>query len=178
MTATQITSALTGAVRQIGFVVRDLDDAMATWLQLGVGPFYTVRNIEQTCSYRGQEVTVVISVAFANSGELQVELIQQDNDGPSIYREFLDSGQVGFNQLAYWVDDVDAVVAALGWPVVWTDIGNETTKYAYVEPPGGPAAVVEIMELNPATIGMGRLVREAAANWDGSDPLRAFPMPG
>jgi hypothetical protein len=178
MSESRTVAEVLGAVRQIGFVVRDLDAAMATWLQLGIGPFYTVRNIEQTCSYRGQEVTVVISVAFANSGELQVELIQQDNDSPSIYREFLDAGHVGFNQLAYWVDDVDAVVAALGWPVVWTDIGNETTKYAYVEPPGGPAAVIEIMELNPATIGMGQLIRAAAANWDGTDPVRAFPMPG
>ena len=52
------TASLTGVVRQIGFVVSDLDAAMVTWLQLGVGPFYTVRNAVQDCIYRGEQVTV------------------------------------------------------------------------------------------------------------------------
>lgn len=167
-----------GVVRQIGFVVTGLDAAMASWLQLGVGPFYTVRNVVQECHYRGMPVRVELAVAFANTGDLQVELIQQLDGAPSIYREFLDAGNVGFNQLAYWVEDVDAAVEALGWPVVWTPIDTATTRYAYVEPPGGPAAVIELMELNPSTVGMARVVREAAANWDGGDPIRTFPMPG
>jgi hypothetical protein len=43
-----------------------------------------------------------------------------------------------------------------------------------VEPPAGPTPIVEIMELTDMTLGMAKLVREAAADWDGSDPVRSL----
>jgi hypothetical protein len=46
---------------------------------------------------------------------------------------------------------------------------------AYVEPPAGsPAAIFEIMELTDATSGMGAFIRDAAKDWDGSDPVRTI----
>jgi len=47
-------------------------------------------------------------------------------------------------------------------------------RYVYAEPPGGPAAIIEIMELNEATTGLGEFVRAAADGWDGSDPIRSL----
>ena len=55
--------------------------------------------------YRGRPTEPVASIAFANSGELQIELIEQEDDSPSIYREFLDAGHDGFHHLAWWVED-------------------------------------------------------------------------
>ncbi|OAA27146.1 Glyoxalase/Bleomycin resistance protein/Dioxygenase superfamily protein [Frankia sp. EI5c] len=169
---------LPGVVRQNGYVVRDIDTAIAAWLSLGVGPWYVLRERRQAGLYRGQDCEVTVSVAFANSGDLQLELIQQHGDTPSIYTEFLDSGQEGYHQLAFWAPDFDATmssVAAAGWPVVWSGGGEDGgTRYAYFEPPAGPATIIEIMELNPATEGMAKLVREAAAGWDGTDPVRAI----
>ena len=52
--------------------------------------------------YRGEPTEPVVSIAFANSGDLQVELIEQEDDAPSIYREFLDAGREGFHHLAWW----------------------------------------------------------------------------
>ena len=34
--------------------------------------------------------------------------------------------------------------------------------------------IIEIMELNDVTTGMATFVRDAAANWDGSDPIRVL----
>jgi hypothetical protein len=169
-----VTSPLPGPIRQIGYVVRDLDRAMADWLALGVGPWFVVPEYTQQVIYRGAPCEVTISVALANSADLQVELILQHDDTPSIFTEFLDSGREGFHQFAWWATDFDAAVAAaeaVGWPVVWSGASGGPTRFAYVEPPtGSPAAIYEIMELTDAT--NGSFIRDAATDWDGSDPIR------
>ena len=162
---------LLGPIRQLGFVVRDLDAALATWVAMGVGPFYVLRNVAQDTSYRGEPCSVVLSVAFANSGDLQIEVIQQHGDTPSIYQEFLASGREGFNQFAFWTQDLAATLESIAWPVVWSG-GGDGTGYAYVEQPGSPAAILEIMAINPGTEALANLVRTAAQGWDGSNPVR------
>lgn len=169
---------LPGAIRQIGYIVQDFDKALANWLELGVGPWYVLRGIEQTGVYRGEPCTVTLTLALANSGDLQVEIIHQDNDAPSIYSEFTSAGGDGFHQLAYWAEDFDAALAAgqaAGWPVVWSGGDAGTARYAYFEPPQGTAAtIIELMELTAATAGMAELVRSASVDWDGSDPIRSL----
>lgn len=163
---------LPGPVRQIGYVVDDLDKAMADWVMLGVGPWFVMRGLVQRVTYRGAPCEVTLSLALANSGELQVELIEQIDDTPSIFGEFTGSG---FHQLAYWTEDFDATmaaVAAAGWPVVWSGGEDGGVRFAYAEPGGVPAAIIEIMELTDASAGMATLVRRAAHGWDGGDPVR------
>lgn len=163
-----------GPIRQFGFIVEDLDAAIARWVGLGVAPFTVVRDLKmERCSYRGARSEPVISLALANSGELQIELIQQLDDTPSIYREFLDRGDRGFHQVAYWPENLaevrDAAVAA-GWTEVWSGDGNGVTPFSYLEHPDSPATVVELMELNDATRAMGEGIRDAAAAWRPGDP--------
>jgi len=168
---------LPGVVRQVGYVVRDIDAAIASWLELGVGPWFVIRDQVQSGTYRGEPCTVTLSIAFSNTGEMQLELIQQQDDAPSVYREFLDSGREGYNQLAWWTPDFDATMQAIaerGWPVVWAGGEDTSTRYAYVEQPDGPAAIVEIMELNDLTRGLDGLLRGAATDWDGTDPIRSL----
>ena len=67
---------LPGQIRQIGYVVTDLDRAIAKWVDLGVGPWFVMRHLSQRVDYRGQPTEITISLALSNSGDLQVELIQ------------------------------------------------------------------------------------------------------
>ena len=166
-----------GPIRQIGYIVTDLDAALASWVNLGVGPWFVMRGIPIRALYRGEPCEATISMALANSGEMQIELIQQVDDTPSIYTEFLQANGPGYHQLAYWTHDFDATMASVrnaGWPVVWLGDGDIGTRFAYVEPPNSPATVIEIMEDNEITSGMGKFVRDAAVDWDGSDPLRVL----
>jgi hypothetical protein len=168
---------LPGPVRQIGHVVTDLDRALAGWLELGVGPWFVMRGLTLTASYRGEPGQITHSLAMANSGDLQVELIQQEDQTPSVFTEFLAARGEGFHQIAYWAEDFDATmqaVSAAGWPVVWSGGEDVGTRFAYVEPPNCAASVVEIMELTEITAGMAEFVRDAATDWDGSDPIRAL----
>ena len=68
-----------GAIRQVGYVVRDIEAAMLRWVELGVGPwFYKARVPSTEYRYRGVDSPLPeLSIAFANSGDVQIELIHQ-----------------------------------------------------------------------------------------------------
>jgi hypothetical protein len=168
---------LPGHIRQIGYVVKDLDSALQAWVALGVGPWFVLRQLPQRADYRGRPCEVSCSIALANSGDLQIELIQQHDDTASIFTEFLSAHGEGFHQLAYWPEDFEAALATTqdaGWPVVWSGADASGIRYAYVEPPAGSASVVELMELNDVTRGLADFVRQAADGWDGTEPVRAL----
>lgn len=171
--------SLPGPARQIGFVVRDIDASMSSFAAMGIGPWFVLRELTLQTRYRGRPCEVVQSMALANSGDLQVELIQQHCDTPSIFTEFLESNGEGFHQLAWWVEDFDDTVAAAvaaGYPVVWQG-AEGGTPFAYLEVPSGPVTIIEVMELNEITEGMATLVRSAAENWDGTNPIRSLMGP-
>jgi hypothetical protein len=177
MTISTPAVALPGPIRQIGFVVADLDIALESWVALGVGPWYVVRGQQLRTLYRGKPCEVALTIALANSGDMQFEVITQEDGDASIYTEFLASGREGFNQLAYWATDFDAAIQSTkdaGWPVVWSGGEAEGGRYVYLEPPGGPAPIIEISELNEVTTGLGDFLRAAADGWDGTDPIRSL----
>ena len=80
-------TVLPGPVRQIGYVVTDLDQAIAGWLELGVGPWFVLRGLPLRADYRGEPCETTLSLASANSGEMQIELIRQMDTTPSIFTE-------------------------------------------------------------------------------------------
>ena len=169
-------SSLPGHVRQIGYVVEDFDAALESWLAAGVGPWFVLRGLKLRADYRGRPCEVTLSIGLANTGDLQVEVIRQEDTTPSIYTEFLAGGHGGFHQLAWWTSDFDAAVrdaTAAGWPVVWAG-GEGGVRFAYVEPPAGLATVFEISELTEGVGAFNELIRDAANGWDGSDPIRTL----
>ena len=85
-----------GPVRQVGYVVKDVEKAMQEWVRLGVGPwFYTEKVPVEDFQYMGKPYDLNMSVALTHSGYIQVELIQQRNDAPSLYRDFLETRAEG-----------------------------------------------------------------------------------
>ncbi len=167
---------LPGPIRQNGYVVDDLGRAVDAWLEVGVGPWLLLPDLTQSGTvYRGRPTEPVVSIAFANSGDLQLELIEQRDDSPSIYREFLDTGRRGFHHLAWWAEDFDAAASAAetaGWPTVHAGDGGGMARFAYYDQGGVTSTVVELMELNDITRWLVTTVREASVEWDGSDPVR------
>ncbi len=167
-----------GPIRQVAHVVDDLHASLGEWLRVGVGPWLLMPELTMDgCHYRGRPTAPRVSIGFANSGDLQVELIQQHDDAPSIYREFLDSGRRGFHHVAFWTEDFDRTVAASeaeGWPVVHGGSSGGVVNFAYVDAGGMVSPVIEIMELNATTRWMAETVRRAAEEWDGSEPVRSL----
>src|SRR5882724_8769112 len=81
---------LFGPIVQNAFVVRNIESAVDHWSRkVGVGPFYLLEHIAFGHVYfRGAPLNIDLSVAIAQWGEIQIELIQQHDASPSIYTEF------------------------------------------------------------------------------------------
>jgi hypothetical protein len=169
------TSVFPGKIRQFGFIVEDIDASITQWGALGVAPWLVMRDVAmEGCTYRGALSEPVISIALANSGDMQIELIQQHGDMPSIYQEFMKATGGGLNQVAYWVEDIDAVRAeavAAGWTEVWRGDEDGPTQFSYLEHPDSPLAIVELMELNDATRSLGLAIQAAAEEWAPGKPI-------
>jgi hypothetical protein len=168
-----------GPVRQNGYVVRDIRAAMDHWVNvLGVGPWFYVDRVKTDWfHYRGHTSDMAMSAALANCGDLQIELIQQRNDAPSLYKDFLDAGHEGLQHIAYWSNDYQALYDSLiarGYAVGHEgSIGGEQGRFAYFDVPGPhPGALLEISDISGPKGKLFDHIRTVAAGWDGSDPIR------
>lgn len=169
-------SRIFGAVCQNGYVVRDIRAAMDHWVNvMGVGPWYYIDRVETDYfRHRGKDSAMEMSVALANSGDLQIELIQQRNDAPSMYKEFLDSGREGLQHMSYWSRDYQGLydrALTLGYKVGHEgQIGGEKGRFAYFDTEAHPGTVVEISDISGSKGSFFEHIRKVAATWDGPSP--------
>ncbi|HEY4343318.1 MAG TPA: VOC family protein [Parvibaculum sp.] len=167
-----------GPIRQNGYVVRDIRAAMDHWIKvIGVGPWFYIERVQTDYfRHRGEDSPVEMSIALANSGDLQIELIQQRNAAPSMYKEFLDSGCEGLQHLAYWTRDYQALydrALSLGYKVGHEGrIGGEQGRFSYFDTGFHPGTVVELSDISGNKGKFFEHIRRAAADWDGSEPIR------
>ena len=107
-----------GPCVQQGYVVPDIFAAMEHWLARGVGPFYIEQHISPEAEYDGRSYIPDISVAFAYSGDQQIELVQQHDDQETVYSEFLAANPAGgLQHPAFWCDDIPAAISEHCSPV-------------------------------------------------------------
>jgi hypothetical protein len=170
-------TALFGPIVQNAFVVNDLEAAVHHWsAKVGVGPFFVMEHIAFGSVYfRGAPLTLDMSVAIAQWGELQIELIVQHDSAPSIYAEFAALHGQGLQHLGVMTASLDAHLErlrALGIePVQWgaTAAGM---RFAYLNTDGHPGGMIELIETGAAVEAFFAMIRKAAASWDGTRPLR------
>jgi catechol 2,3-dioxygenase-like lactoylglutathione lyase family enzyme len=167
-----------GNIRQNGYVVRDIEAAMQHWVEvLGVGPFFYMPHIACTSfEYRGRPGDPDISIALANSGDLQIELIQQHCDSPTLYKDFLDAGREGLQHVSAWDADIDATVdrlTAAGHRIAQRgSMQGGVVKFVYFDTEAHPGTVFEISNMAGDLEYIPAMVADAARDWDGSDPVR------
>ena len=173
-------SRFLGQIRQLGYVVPDIEAAMAYWSDvMGVGPFfYNPRVPIEEYRYRGESYEPENSVALANSGFIQVELIQPRNDVPSMYRDFVQAGHAGLQHVAYWTTSFDADLASMrarGFEVRMEGRVGADGRFVYFDREMHPGTVIELSEVLGPKGRMFDTIRAASEGWDGSDPVRPFP---
>jgi hypothetical protein len=167
-----------GKVCQNGYVVRDIEAALKHWTEvLGVGPFYYIDRVKcDWFTYRGEPSPVEMSIALGNTGDLQIELIQQRNDAPSMYMDFLNAGREGLQHMSYWTRDYqadyDRAIAA-GYKVGHEgQIGGEQGRFVYFDTETHPGTVIEMSDISGGKGKFFEHIRRAAEGWDGTDPVR------
>jgi hypothetical protein len=171
-------SKLFGSVRQLGFVVTDIEAAMAWWLRSAqIGPWFYLDNaVVSHVTTRGTVTPdLKLSAAFANTGDLQIELIEQRCDTPSIYTRPGDDGG-RLHHLSSWpeptaYDQVKARAAEEGF-IVDMEAGGKRGAFAYFSKEGEDGPFFEIAAMLPWRKAFFDQVRAAAVDWNGTDPIR------
>jgi hypothetical protein len=167
---------------QIGHVVDDLIAAAHRWaVVFGIGPFHVLPISDQQLTMPDGEVrSLRIQVAAAQAGPVQIELIQQHCDTPSIYRDWSRGGTSGFHQLATVTADYEAKKAHYeqrGLPVAAESLGGRF-RVAYIDTSDEFGFYTEIVERTPMFVEQLGLVSKTCATWDGTDPVRLLTRDG
>ena len=166
---------------QLGFVVDDLFAAAGRWVEaFGVGPFHVLPRIEVACTYHGAESMVDMQVAVAQAGPVQIELIQQHCDRPSIYRDLFPTGGTGLHQLSTVTTEYEATAAhylGLGYELA-SEIEARGQRVAFFDTVAEFGFMVEVTEAVPGFLDQLTAISETCAGWDGTDPVRILTRDG
>ncbi|ROS38573.1 VOC family protein [Amycolatopsis thermoflava] len=173
-------SGLFGPIRQNGYVVRDLRRAVRHWTEvIGVGPFFVIDDQPLNgFRFRGEPSEARIRVALAQSGGIQIELIEPLNDAQSAFGEFLRSGREGLQHIAFWTDEFDAAMreaAGRGLTVLQegcSGSGAPDERFVYFTAEHHPGTMIELSETRGAKGRLFRAIAAAAEGWDGAEPVR------
>lgn len=168
-----------GTVMQLAFVPRDFNAALKYWTKtVGVGPFFRMEHVGlEATKYRGAPIDLDMSVAIAYWGDIQIELVEQHNDVPTIYKSWLDQGREGLHHVCIQVESMELareVCKASGAEVmqeIWVAGGGEAV---YVDAGGGPGGLVEMICMPQSAYDAFAFMRDQARNWDGCDPVRTL----
>lgn len=92
---------------QYAYFVRSIEDAAAQWSTLtGAGPFFVTRHhVADRFEYRGTSQEADVSYAFGYVDDIQIQLIEQHDDTPSIYLEMFPDRGEGQHHIARLVHD-------------------------------------------------------------------------
>ena len=165
-------------VRQYAFVVPDLDEGIRHWADvMGAGPFTVLRDyLGPDLTYRGAPSTTRVHYAFGQAGPVMIQLIAQDDPGPSIYRDMFAPGDGGFHHVCALVpmaefDEQVEVFVAAGYPVAATL--TTSAPVAYLDCRAAVGCFVELYGLSDRVAAFFDSVRRAHEEWDGvTDPIR------
>jgi hypothetical protein len=170
-------TSLFGPFFQVSYVAPDMDAALAHWTKtLGVGPFFVFPKISfGELTVRGKPSKSEIQLAMAFSGDMHIELVRPLNDEPSIFHEFLKAGGKGAHHVAAMTPDFTGAMQkaqAAGHKVAQGGrLGD--TQFAYFDTEGAfPGTIVELLEASTSMTKLFAKLKKAAAEWDGSEPVR------
>ncbi len=166
-------------VIQMAYVVTDIQRAMDLWIhKLKVGPWFLLPNFGGIDpQYRGQPSHADVSLAMSFAGHMNVELIQPNNDAPSVYREVLESRGPGFHHWGIATANFDRDLER------YRSAGNDLAyslrvpsggRVAYMDTTAQLAGFVELIELGEGFEPVFNRFYRETIGWDGKDPVRSF----
>ena len=164
-----------GPIRQIAYIVEDLDAAIRHWTAFaGIGPWTVYKNTSMRGHCRGADTTVKMNVGLSYQGEVQIELIQVTSRTPSPYQDPGGHSLIGMHHIAWLSHDIDADVASAKQRgmVPAFEASNGVVRVAYMESAAEPGLLLEFIEAAPVVLESFASGVKAAREWDGhSSPL-------
>ncbi len=106
-----------------------------------------------------------------------VEFVQQDSAGASPFREMFGEGETGLHHIALFEDDLEGAVARFadrGHTEAFRGTMEDGFQFVFIDTVASLGHMVELYRPVSALVGFYDMVADAAAGWDGSDPVRVL----
>lgn len=141
-------------VVQIGLVVRDVDQSAKSYAAFfGVKVpdiIWSETEDKANTQYHGKPTKARVKQAFFHFDNISIELLEPV-EGPSTWKEFLDSKGEGIHHVAFEIKGMDGQIAAMedrGAALIqqgrWTS--GSGGRYAYFESQSQLAVILELLE--------------------------------
>ncbi len=166
-----------GEVMQISLMASDFEGALRFWSEVvGAGPFFVIDHVVfDHVTYRDAPSPIDCAIAIGYWGDIQIEFAHQHNDAPSIFLPWQEEGREGLHHLGVLVGDLArARTVCLGAGATIVQEGampKGRGRFFYAQLDGLPP-LIEVIEPHSSLLRRFAFMREAARNWDGSDPVR------
>jgi len=146
--------------------------------RFGAGPFFVLDRIQLSRgTHRGQDCPFVHSSAYGQWGSVMMELVQQDEEGPSPFRDMYAPGESGLHHMATIVESLPAAYAhyrASGLEVVTIAHTLTGTEFAFIDATRTLGHMIEVYEGSQGLRDFYAMVRRASEGWNGADPIRVL----
>jgi hypothetical protein len=113
---------------------------------------------------------------FGNTGDQQIELLQQLDVSESALSEWIKRVGYGLHHQSIVVEDFDLQRSAyktLGYEeICFSDAGPN--NFALFDTKGALPFILELVKVTKGLEDMYTAFRQAAVSWDGTDPVREF----
>lgn len=168
----------TGQIMQMAYVVEDIRAAMNWWTMDGkTGPWFLLDSFTGPDQiYRGEQARSDVAIAMSFAGHMNIELIQPKDDYPSVYKETIEKRGYGFHHIGIAVDDTLAesqAYQARGFSEAFSaDVGGGRVRY--MDDGKNEPGFIELIPAAPEMDAAFTRFYQAAQNWNGEDPIRAF----
>lgn len=167
-----------GPIVQIAYFVDDAREAaLRMSATMGAGPFYVIDRIELAWGeLRGEPCPFVHTSAYGQWGSIMMELVQQDVEGPSPFREMYAPGETGLHHVAVIVDDLQVAYQTCsdtGFELASKAETTTGTEFAFVDAVDSLGHMIEIYEGDDRLLGFYDFIAAKANGWDGTDPVRS-----
>ena len=167
-------------IMQMAYVVTDIRAAMREWTErLNVGPWFLLDHFTGVNPvYRGKPSQADVSIAMSFAGHMNIELIQPNDDHPSVYREHIDRHGHGFHHFGVASADFAGDIRryeAMGMEIAFRCGVPTGGEVAYFDTKGAMPGYVELIQTSLAMERAFAHFYGSALSWDGAtDPIRAF----
>jgi hypothetical protein len=165
-------------VRQIAYCVNNVRAAALRHSALfGSGPFFAIDYHALPVTHRDKDAIFTHSAAIGQWGSIQVELMQDNGDGPSILSDLYKkgSGRTGIHHMAIIIDDLESTVASFkksGYSeAMRVSIPHAPLNAVFMDTVATYGHFIELYEPVPIITNIYDAVAKAAIGFDGRNPL-------
>ena len=166
-------------IAQVAYFVDDIENqARKMAATFGAGPFYIVRDIKLAWGeHRGKSCPFVHSSAYGQWGDIMLELVQQDSDGPSPFRDLYPPGKTGLHHVATIVENLPEAYqyfAQHNIHLATRAMTQTGTEFSFLDATDTLGHFIEVYESSDALLSFYDKIRNASHHWNGNEPVRTI----